>query len=134
MHCFVNTSTTTTCMSSEVSPALKCKMSPTLGFADCSGINQRAQLHFVCFQSRGVMSATRFGSFVFTSLVWLRVLFYLCYFWLFPYTDVQHGSHIKWCSCCLRAERRFPLVEHTKNTWVKLYLVGFLMFNYQFSA
>jgi hypothetical protein len=62
-------------------------------------------------QFRGVMSATMFGSFVFTPVCCITLSCFVCYFWLFPSTVVQHESHNEWRSCRLPVTRRVPLVE-----------------------
>jgi hypothetical protein len=48
---------------------------------------------------------------LYSRLLYSFVMLYLCYFWLFPYTVVQHESHSEWRSCCLPVTPRVPLVE-----------------------
>jgi hypothetical protein len=38
-------------------------------------------------------------------------MFYLCYFYSFTFTCVQHDFHIKWCSCRLTATRRLSHMD-----------------------
>jgi hypothetical protein len=77
---------------------------------DGSDIQQFVQWHISCFQSRGVISATMFGSFVFTPVYCIPRSCFVCFFLNISLCSC-YDSLSKWCSCCLIVTRRVRIVE-----------------------
>ena len=86
-------------------------MSPSLGFVVGPILTSLSYYIFHVFSP--VVSCQLRCRFVrlYSRLLYYFVMLYLCCFWLFPYTVVQHESHSEWRSCRLPVTRRVPLVE-----------------------
>ena len=83
---------------------------PNARLCDGSDIHQFVQWHISCFQSRGVMSATMFSSFVLIPVYCIPRSCFICFFLIISFCSC-YDSLSKWNWCCLIETRRVPLVE-----------------------
>ena len=85
------------------------KVVPNSRLCDGSDIQQFVQWHISCLQSRGVMSGTMSGSFVFTPVYCIPRSCFICFFLIISFWSC-YDSLSKCYSCCLIETRRVLLV------------------------